>query len=158
MTKKNNLIIIGVGNPMRSDDGIGPKIIELLRQHKNLNCDLLDAGTDGLALLDVLQNYQRAIIIDAVNMGAAVGTLRMFSPCEAIIEIRSDTLSTHGFGLAEVIKLMEQLGIKTELTIVGIQPGNIDYGDKLSNEVAAKISDILESCLGAIQNPTDYGI
>jgi hydrogenase maturation protease len=135
--------IIGVGNPLRHDDGFGPKIIEILRQQPNLDADLHDGGTDGLALLDVIAQYQQVIIIDAVNMNAPSGTLRSFSPDEARLKIHADTLSTHGFGIAEVVRLMQELAIKTDLTIIGIQPEDISFGEGLSAVVAAKIPEVL---------------
>ena len=145
---KNNLLIAGAGNPLRHDDGFGPEIIKILRERSgNFAGDLLDIGTDGLALLDEMQKYKRVILIDAVNMGAKPGAVRVFTPDEAKIKINSDTMSTHGFGLAEVIKLMEQLDIKVDFKIIGIQPENISFGEGLSEAVAKKIPEIIELVL-----------
>lgn len=141
---KSDILVIGVGNPFRRDDGIGPEIIRRLSERHNLNCDIYDGGTDGLALLDKLQEYKSAIIIDAVNMSAEPGTVHVFTPEEAIIKINSDTLSTHGYGIAEVIKLMEELHIKTKLKIIGIQPEDISFGEGLTEKIKSKIQDILD--------------
>jgi hydrogenase maturation protease len=141
---KNNTIIIGVGNVLRRDDGIGPTIIKELAKLNLTNVDLQDGGTDGLALLDYLPNYSQAIIIDAVNMGMLPTTVKIFTPEKVRINIKSDALSTHGFGLAEVIKLMEQLDIKIKLIIIGIEPKDISFGENLSAEIQEKIPEILE--------------
>jgi hydrogenase maturation protease len=148
---KNNIIIIGVGNILRRDDGIGSIIIEELENLKLENVDLLDGGTDGLALLDYLSNYSQAIIIDAVSMGTLPGTVKVFTPQEVSINIQSDALSTHGLGLAEVMKLMEPLEIKTNLTIIGIEPKDISFGEGLSVEIQAKIPEILAGVRHAIR-------
>lgn len=139
---KNTTIIIGVGNTLRRDDGIGPIIIKELEKLNLTNVDLLDGGTDGLTLLDYLPNYSQAIIIDAVNMGLPPATVKVFTPEEVRVNIKSDALSTHGFGLAEVITLKEQLDIKTKLIIVGIEPVDISFGENLSAEIQAKIPEI----------------
>lgn len=139
----NKKIIIGVGNPFRRDDGIGIAVIEQLRLQKSTAFDIYDGGTDGLALLDVVGQYSEAIIIDAVNMGADPGCVKVFVPAEALIQIKNEALSTHGFGLAEMLKFCELLNIHTNIRIIGIQPKDIDFGEGLSDEVRAAIPTIL---------------
>jgi len=137
-------LVIGVGNPFRHDDGIGPAIIKILQIEDNQAFILVDGGTDGLALLDQLTGYKKAIIVDAVQMMAKPGTVKLFTPAEAKINIKSDVLSTHGFGLAEMLKLADELGIKTEIKIIGIQPKDISFGEGLSDEIKEQIPEILK--------------
>lgn len=141
-------VVVGVGNTWRHDDGIGPHIINLLQQQNFNAADLIDGGIDGLALLDKLAVYDHAIIVDAVNMNQPVGAIKEFSPTEAKL-ITSDALSTHGFGLAELIKLMIELDIKTRVTIIGIQPGNIAFGEGLTQEIKEQVPEIIKkiSCI-----------
>ena len=137
-------LILGVGNPLRGDDGLGPEAIRLLQGDPlTEKADLLDGGTDGLNLIEDIQAYERAIIIDAVDMRAPVGAVRIFSPDEAKINIVSEALSTHGFGLGEVIALLKQLGCKTELTIIGVQPRATNFGEPMSAEVHNSIDQVL---------------
>lgn len=76
-------------------------------------------------------------------MGKAAGEVILFDPEEVKVRVKSDTLSTHGFGLAEVIELMKSLDIKTELKIIGIQPKTIEYGEGLSEEVSSQKENII---------------
>ncbi len=139
------MLVLGVGNPFRRDDGIGPAVISHLQSDKALEgVDLLDGGTDGLSLLEYIKEYENALIVDAVEMGMVPGEVRIFSPEEAKLTIRTDALSTHGFGLAEVIGLMETLEITTNLCIIGIQAKDISFGEGLSPEISSKIEEILE--------------
>lgn len=147
-----NSVVVGVGNTWRHDDGIGPYIINLLQQQNFNAADLLDGGIDGLALLDKLAEYKHAIIVDAVNMQQPVGTIKTFFPAEAKL-ITSDALSTHGFGLAELITLMSELDIKTKVTIIGIQPANIEFGEGLTEEIQARVPAIIEIIVGATLTP-----
>lgn len=156
---KNKILILGVGNTLRRDDGIGPRVIEGVKSSlsktgsiknasgivdsEDLTPVAIDGGIDGLSLIDVIQQYSHAIIIDAVDMGAAPATIRVFTPESAVINIRNDTLSTHGFGLAEVIKLLPELGIFTKLTIIGVQPSDVSFGEGLSDVVAAKMDTLV---------------
>lgn len=147
---KKKILILGVGNPLRRDDGIGPKIIHLMEENKityNLPpcTDFLDGGTDGLGLIEYLKEYKKVIIIDAVEMKLEPGEIRVFTPEEAVININSDSLSTHGFGIAELIKLAKELDINPELIIVGVQPGDVGYGEELSKIVNHKINNIIKT-------------
>ena len=74
----------------------------------------------------MLSDYKYAIIVDAVCMSESPGTIKIFTPNEIKDKFKTDALSTHGFGLAEMFKLIKQLKIKTQIKIVGIEPKNID--------------------------------
>ena len=142
---ENTTLILGVGNPFRRDDGIGPAVIARLQTENSLDSiDLLDGGTDGFALMDYMHGYEKVLIVDAVNMNAPPGDIRMFSPQEAILSITSDALSTHGFGVAEVIALMEKMDMQVKMQILGIQAKDVTFGEGLSPEVEARIDDVIE--------------
>lgn len=138
------ILIAGVGNPYRGDDGVGIEIIKILHEQTNPNMVLFDAGTDGFSLLDQLALYPKALIVDAVFMGEKPGTVKIFTPKEAKLIIKNDALSTHGFGLAEILKLVDELALKTAIKIVGIEPENISFGEGLSQVVISKLPKILE--------------
>ena len=154
MTEKNKkeTLLLGVGNLLRRDDGIGPKVIRLLSENRNSNklpsgTDMIDGGTDGLGLIEYLKDYKKVVIIDAVEMGLAPGTIKVFTPEEAVISINTDSLSTHGFGIAELIKLAKELDINPELVILGIQPGDVGYGEELSEALYSGLNDTLETII-----------
>ena len=161
MTERNKkeTLILGVGNPLRRDDGIGPEIIRLLsenRAKKNsryklaADVDLIDGGTDGLGLIEYLKDYKKVVIIDAVEMKLPPGTIKVFTQEEAIIKIGTDSLSTHGFGIAELIKLAKELDINPELIIVGVQPEDVSYGEELSDTVNSIINFVINKVIEAI--------
>lgn len=141
---KKKVLVLGVGNTLRRDDGVGPSVIQILKQEKDLLVDLKDGGTDGLSVIEYLKPYQKAIVIDAVEMGAEPGAVKLFTPEEAIINIKSESLSTHGFGLGEAIKLMQGLGIKTELKIIGVQPQDISFGEGLTEKIKNGLAEIVK--------------
>ena len=147
------ILILGVGNPFRRDDGIGPAIIRRLQSDNNLQqVDLLDGGIDGLALLDDIKLYEKVLIIDAVDMGLNPGEMRIFSPSEAKLTIRTDALSTHGFGLAEMLAFMETLGITTDVRILGIQAKDIGFGEDMTPEIHSQLEAIIETISMQLQN------
>lgn len=155
MIIKKEIIVIGVGNPLRRDDGVGPEVIRLLsenRERYNLSpdTDLVDGGTDGLGLIEYLKNYKKVIIIDAVEMKLTPGTIKVFTPVEAVMNINSDALSTHGFGIAELIKLAKELDISPELIIVGVQPEDVGYGEKLTAPVSSVRDNLIKLVLNQL--------
>lgn len=158
-SNKKETLILGVGNPLRRDDGIGSKVIRLLKQNRankksryklSADIDLLDGGSDGLGLIEYLKEYKKVIIIDAVEMKLAPGTIRVFTPREAVMTIKTDSLSTHGFGIAELIKLAKELDINPELIIVGVQPEDVSFGEKLSYSVASVLDKLIKIILKII--------
>jgi len=140
------VLVIGVGNPLRGDDGIGPEIIRRLKARANdENVAFMDGGTDGLALIDPIREYDgRVILVDAVDMKLPPGEMRIFGLEDVHIPIKSDSLSTHGFGIAEMILLMKNLEWKTNLTIIGIQPLKTGFNDKLSEPIMEKLETFIE--------------
>ncbi len=147
-----DILIAGAGNTLRHDDGIGPAIIQLLKTGDAAKkADLVDAGTDALALIDSIKQYKKVLIIDAVNMGLPPGTVKTFSPDEAIINAKSDSLSTHGFGLPDLLSLLKQLDINPEIKIIGIQPKDISFGEGLSDEVSAKMDEIVKAVIEYVE-------
>ena len=85
-------------------------------------------------------------------MGLNPGEIRIFSPAEAKLTIRTDALSTHGFGLAEMLAFMEALGMTTDVRILGIQAKDIGFGEEMTPEVCSQLEAILETISTQLQN------
>ncbi len=104
--------------------------------------DLVDGGTAGLETVLLLQGYQRAIIVDAAEMGRQPGEWLRFTHREATLEAGDLALrgTLHSVGLAEALALGEALGsLPAEIVIYGIQPKDIGWEEGLSEPVQAAI-------------------
>jgi hydrogenase maturation protease len=152
MNKKKGVLLLGIGNMFRRDDGVGIVVINACRNKVPEFVDVLDGGTDGLSLIEYIKNYPKVIIVDAVDIGKKPGDFMAFLPEEVKLKIKADSLSTHGFGLADVIQLVKKLNIKTDLTIIGIQPKDIAFGEGLSEEINIKLNEINEFVLQHLKN------
>ena len=152
-TDKVHIRIIGIGNPLMGDDGLGCAAIELLQQ-QNLppHIELLDGGCGGLSLLPLLTECRQAIIIDAADFGAAPGSNRILTDAE-LEQIPPQTcrLSSHQPGLAEVLLLGKNLGQLPKLTLVlmQIQICAPQYG--LSAPVQASLPGLIQTVLRTVQ-------
>lgn len=137
-----------MGNPLRGDDGIGLAVArEAARRLQGQGVPVVhfEAGGDPLALLAELERIERAVIVDAAEMGEPAGTVRVLPPERAIAAIRRDPLLAHGFGLGEVLRLAAAAGIlPREVSIVGIQPARTELGEQLSPVLRQQLPEYVD--------------
>ena len=137
------VLILGLGNSLRGDDGAGPAVVAALSSMDlPPHVELLDGGTPGLETVLLLEGYERVIIVDAADMGLEPGEWRRFTPDTA--EIRSDENklggTLHAAGLAEALGLAEVLDLLPKtLVIYGIQPKSLDWSQKLTEPLIAAL-------------------
>lgn len=140
------VVVIGIGNTLKSDDGAGPVLAKRLQGR--LNAEVIDAET-------VLENFlcpvinlkpDTVLIIDAVRFDAEPGDLKIFLPADLPV----GHFSTHGMSPGLFMKLLNKVGI-SNVILLGIQPHIIELGQKLSNSVEDSLNTleaVLKSILG----------
>ncbi len=139
------MTVIGVGNRLRSDDAVGPMLIDALSMLPNHDLELVDAGSDAIGILEYLENRQKVIIVDACSMGRKPGSLVCFAASEAHLILDQDPMSLHGLGLAEALQMGESLQMFPEdLKIIGIEPDSIQFNGKLSQPVQRALKMAVE--------------
>lgn len=148
-------VVIALGNPLRGDDGVASAVLERLRvMALPGDVALLDGGTAGLETALLLDGYDRAIIIDAAEMGAPAGTVRSFSAQWVLKHHSNPALlgSLHSAALPEALRLADTLGIlPDEVTIVGVQPALIGWTQGLSAAVDSAIPAACDAVLAQLQ-------
>ena len=152
-----DLLVLGLGNPLRGDDGVGPRVVELLkREGLPAGTEALDAGAAGFDLLDLLagsralggDSPQRVIIVDAADVGLEAGQFARFTPDEVELRGAAEKPASHQAGLAEVLALARALGrTLPEIVIFGVQPGSLEWGAGLTAEVDAALPLLMEAVL-----------
>lgn len=136
------VLVIGVGNTLRGDDGIGVRVVRALAERPlPEDVAVLDGGTAGLDLLFHLEDAQRVILIDAAKMGQRPGDVQLFETERVAAVADAGFSSTHGFGVAEVLALARSLGINPHVTVVGIQPEDASLRDGLSEALASRMPE-----------------
>jgi hydrogenase maturation protease len=148
-----SVLVLGLGNPLLGDEGVGVRVIEEL---KGLDLPdgvvLVDGGTAGLSLISLMEGYQRVIVVDAAEMGQSPGRVVKFAPSEVQLRMTKDLLSLHQVGFGEVLALAEALGVSPpQLTIIGVQPDRIGVGEVISPEVEQAIPQ----CIGLVLSELD---
>lgn len=146
MTTKNKTIVVGLGNPLMSDEGIGVILVNRLSELSNEFpfVDFVDGGTAGMNLLHLLEGRKKAIIIDCANMEQEPGQIKKFSPDEVKSVKQLAHQSLHEQDLLKIIEIAKQLDqCPEDIVIFGIQPKNIELGQTLSLELTQKIDDYI---------------
>jgi len=145
-------LILGVGNILLGDEGVGIHAIrELEETALPPHVDLIDGGTAGLDLLDLMRGYERVIIIDAVEAGAEPGTIFRFTPEEVASQPQALPLSLHQAEILEVLQLAAFVGRPLPpIVIYGIQPEVMDWSTELSSALRASMAKLVDAVLKEI--------
>lgn len=139
---KNDTVVIGLGNVLLSDEGIGIHLIRRLlnKQGEFPKVDFLDAGSGGMNVLHLIANRKKAIIIDCAKMGAKSGTMKRFTPEDVQSVKHLSHYSLHEADILQVINLSKQLGeCPQKIVFFGIEPESLGLGQELSETLSAKI-------------------
>ncbi len=144
MTAPTGTLVLGVGNELLRDEGVGVVAARVLA-HEALGSTVtvVEGGTGGLDLVFELEGYERAIIIDAADMGVAPGTVRCFALEEVELELVRPLTSLHQVGLTDVLGIGSLTGPMPEVRIVGVQPKEVAPGTGLTPEVGGAITQVI---------------
>jgi len=140
----NAVIVIGLGNLLMSDEGVGIRVVQALssRAATYPGVDFADLGTAGMRVLHAITGRRHAVFVDCAFMGQPPGTVQRFTP-DAVRSLKSVAgLSLHEGDLLETLELARRLGeVPERIVIFGIEPLTITPGMELSPPVAARLDD-----------------
>jgi hydrogenase maturation protease len=139
-------VVIGFGNILLKDEGIGVHIIrkfDSMPRESEREYALIDGGTCPDILFQLPVGIAKLIVVDAVKGGGEPGCIYRFAPTD--IEFKKASISSlHQLDLEESLRMMELLGKYPEsVIIIGVEPYEIDWGLKISPEVEKKIPEII---------------
>lgn len=139
------VVILGVGNLLLSDEGVGVRVVEALPLAYRLPpaVEIIDGGTCGMEMLEDLENLDALILVDAIRGGKAPGTpIRLAG--DAVPVFFKTKLSPHQIGLSDVLATLALVGKAPKYTtILGIQPVSLALGMALTPEVEAKVPELM---------------
>jgi len=144
----NGVLVLGIGNTLWADEGVGPAIIELLAASPEWNdLELVDGGTRGLYLLPYLQAATSMLVFDAVDFKDPPGTVKVLRDDDIPAHFGQRPLSLHQTSFMDVLAAAELTGCKPQrMTLVGIQYDYIDaWGRPLSPAVRAAMPAAIET-------------
>lgn len=142
--KHKRILVLGVGNILQSDDGIGVHAIEQMRgELDDFDVELIDGGTAGLDLLNLIEDRDAILVVDAVDGGHPPGTIYRFTPDDIGGQsLRMESL--HQLGLLETLRMARLMGREPRNTvIIGVQPENVGWGLTLTDTVARQLPMVI---------------
>ena len=160
--KEKRVLILGVGNILLKDEGIGVHVIRELQKRDLPNyVRLVDAGTAGLDVLLTAERACKLILIDALRAKGRPGTIYKLQlepeQKDELIRIfggkETSRLSLHQVGLVEALIIAEKMQCAPkEIVVIGVEPEEVKYGLELTNSVKRKIPKILNTVLEEIED------
>ncbi|MCW5970795.1 MAG: hydrogenase maturation protease [Blastocatellales bacterium] len=146
------IVIIGIGNVYRNDDGVGIRTLELLRAAKMPDVELVEAGSGASGLADIWEGREIAIVVDATLSGAAPGAIRRIEPGKDPLPRQLFGGSTHNLGLCEMVELGQAIDrMPKRLIVYGIEGRDFGYGAGISPEVDASAHRVAENIIRMLQ-------
>lgn len=148
-TSKHAVVVIGLGNPLMGDDGLGIAVLERLRARYRLpaGVELVDGGTWGLNLLPVIEDADGVILIDAIDTGAPPGTPARLEH-GSLPRYLATKISSHQVDLRDVLGLAELRGtLPSDTVAIGLQPQSFELGDGLSPLLAGRLDMVVAAVL-----------
>jgi hydrogenase maturation protease len=151
------IVILGVGNLLLSDEGVGVHVAnELLKTNLPPEVSVIEGGTDGFRLLNIITEADRLIVIDALKGDAPPGSIYRFDIGEVRNSPAGFKTSVHQIGILEVLDLSELIGKTPHTTVIGIEPKSLEMGMDLSPEIKTKIPKIIQLVLDELEKETKH--
>ncbi|GBG02743.1 hydrogenase 2 maturation endopeptidase [Azospira sp. I13] len=139
------IAVLGVGNILLTDEGIGVRVIEALQSRYRLpdHVLVLDGGTAGMELLEPLEGLDALIIADAVRVGQPPGSVVLLQGDEVPAFFRTK-ISPHQIGLSDLLAALELTEqAPKHVSLIGLQPVSLDTGMALTAEAEARVPEML---------------
>ena len=160
--KIGRVLVLGLGNLLLKDEGVGPHIAAELQKHDlPTNVEVIDGGTAGLDVLLSQGALDKLVVVDAIRFGKKAGTIYKLSfrskKKNKLTRLFSrdgeSKISLHQLGLIDALAAAEKLNcLPREIVIIGVEPKEINHGLELTDQVRQKIPEIVNTVLEEIKN------
>ncbi len=146
------IIVIGIGQTMRGDDAAGVEAVRRWQQKFPDTASRSEISVEfselpGLALLDLLGGFDDVLIVDAVQSGAAPGTVHRLSPKD-LASFGTESKSAHGWGVAETLELGRQLQLivaNPSIRLIGVEAQELELGQPMSEAVEESLPAVCQA-------------
>jgi hydrogenase maturation protease len=154
---EKQILIIGMGNVLMQDEGVGVRAVEELENRYQIpvNVNVVDGGTTGMELFEPIRNCDQLLVADAINTGDAYGTLVRIANDE-IPAFFQTKLSNHQLGLSDLLALLTLKGeVPEHVAIIGMVPHSLENKLGLTPEAEAGLDAMVDMLVAEL---LDMGI
>ena len=155
LADRDRVVVLGVGNTLRRDDGFGVYVASSLKRFKLKDVLVLEAGASPESVLDDILGFNPShlVVVDSVEMGRRPGDL-VVAGLESIAD--EVTVSTHRLPMTLLVKYLRLMGFRGMVVVVGVQPSDLSFGGELTPRVR-EAADIVVNMLRSVLSNGDYG-
>lgn len=146
------VLVLGLGNLLLRDDGVGLALLEALRERvgDDPRVEMVDGGTQGIALVGLLAGRRAALLLDAVARGEAPGTVHVVDDVEESMPPRAST--AHEGNAGDLLRVADLIGDRPgTVAVVGIEPAVVRTGTGLSRAVREALPAAVDAALAALE-------
>ncbi|MFD9093242.1 hydrogenase maturation protease [Streptomyces collinus] len=146
------VVVIGVGNPLRGDDGAGPAAVEALRGRVPHGTALVVSDGEPARMLDSWRDADTVVVVEALRARPArPGELHILSAADAV-SLTAATASTHALGLGECLALAEALDrLPPNLVVHAVEVADTELGEGLSEAVRSVLPELVDRVAAAVR-------
>lgn len=154
--------IVGVGNEIMGDDGVGPTVIQRLDGTSLDSAErvrLVDAGTTGFFALEAMSGADRAIVVDAIETGATPGTIQEYRCVEGTFDAEVPDMTMHDVSFTEAMTVGRDVyDLPDEIRVLGVEPETVSVGTELSEAVDRAAGELVNMLTENImdRNPKEH--
>jgi len=142
------LTVLGIGNILMQDDGVGVRVMEAVRDARPWpeDVEFIDGGAGGLGLLNVIESARCLVVFDAAEMNLPPGEYRIIHPRETAGQTPTHRLSLHDVPFIETLRLCETFARAPEqVVLLAIQPGVVDFGREMTPPLNAALPALTQA-------------
>ena len=152
-TAASSTVIIGMGNRLLSDDGVGIAVAHAVAERLTdvMKLTVTELPTGGIRLMEAMAGFKRAVVVDAMLSGAAPGTVHRFDPNDFVTT--KNTFSSHDtdFTTAYDLGVMVGVDLPEQLSFWGIEACEFDlFSERLTDKVAAALPEAVSLIVAEI--------
>jgi hydrogenase maturation protease len=147
------LTVLGIGNVLMRDDGVGVRLLEAVRQGKAWpkEVEFIDGGAGGLKLMGVIESAEHLLVFDAADMQLPAGSYRTVS-AEQLADQAAGRISLHDVPFVETLTLCRQFSTApADVTILAIQPAQVDHGKGLSTALEREFDRLIQAAMALVE-------
>ena len=143
--------VVGVGNEIMRDDGVGPQIVAELECRPATEADevlLYDAGTTAFLALEAMSGCERAIVVDAIRTGAEPGAIQEYRYVDGAFDGEVPEMTMHDVSFTEALEYArEAYDLPEDVLVLGVEPATIEPGTELSEPVDRAVPAVVDAIL-----------
>lgn len=149
----NRPVILGLGNILFQDEGVGIHLVhQLMQEAIALKTEIIDGGTEALSLLGIVEAAEKLLVIDAISDSEPPGTVKVV-PGEEVPLALALTTSVHQIGFQEVLALAQLRGrLPAQMVLIGVEPQTIGWGMELTPLIAEQLPRVKAMIYQQINN------